>query len=59
MVWYSCYWPNLFVLNQSKTISMDRDLKETINSIDEKKCIIQSIDDLIEARKDRVRSTVG
>ena len=37
MVCYSCYQSHLFVLRQSKTISMGRDLNELINTIDEKK----------------------
>ena len=49
----------MFVLRQSKTISMDRDLKELINTIDEKKPTIQSTDDLIEASTDKVISSVG
>ena len=59
MVCYSCYQSHLFVLRQSKTISMDRDLKELINTIDEKKHTIQSTDDLIEASTDKVISAVG
>lgn len=57
MTWYVTL--AMFVLRQSKTISTDRDLKELINTIDEKKHTIQSTNDLIEASMDKVISAVG
>ena len=47
---------HLFVLKDSKTISTNKDL---INTIDHKKHTIESISDLIEASTDRVVSAVG
>ena len=54
MICYSCYRSHLFVLRQSKT-----DLKELIDTIDQKKHTIESISDLIDASADKVVSAVG
>ena len=49
----------MFVWRQRKTISTDKDLKELINTIEQKKHNIQSVSDLIEASRDKVASAVG
>lgn len=59
-VCYPCYKSHLFILKQNKSQSTDRDLKELIDSIEQKiPTTIKSTSDLIEVAYHKVAAVVG